>query len=67
MKKVLNKWQVVLYFKNDYNFYFPNLYIFSFGFLKLKSFPKEGTMLSNNNYNGFIFSFNVLLPITIRD
>ena len=65
MKRILNKWQIELFFNKDPHYSYPNLYVLIIGFYKFVSFPEEGDTANKSNYKGFRLMFRVLLPIVI--
>ena len=63
MKTVLNKWQVEISVKKDYQFMDRGWKKAIFGIFKIHTKPEEGMMFTKNHYKGFRFSFYIWFPI----
>lgn len=67
MKKILNKWQFVFQYGQDYRHYDNYGRVLSFGIIKFHEFPEEGMEShSKINFKGFWWEFRLRVPITFK-
>ena len=63
MERELNKLTIEFNIRKCYYCNYFGWYTFVLGIYVLKTFPREGCMLSKENYKGFRIQFNFFLPI----
>ena len=63
MKKVLNKWQIVLHFKRSMEV-MPYKVIFRFGIFNIHTFPEMGESFWEKHYKGFIWELRFWHPLS---
>ena len=66
MNKELNKWQFVFNWQPDWARGGRGWRELTIGFLKLKSLPREGYMISKEDYKGFLIRAYIFIPIIIE-